>query len=284
MRTARLPTVSRCIPGAMSTGEGGGENEYSPGHTHPPRGPMCEEGVSTHPPDILNPPRLPPLTHTNIPSTLGHIGHTHPSPGRDLVPEISTPLWAHTSLWKHYLPPTSLAGGNQVYSVNFHFGTTTPMYLHYTISVKKWKYFSLHRSFLHISVTAIGSKLASLTIFVSFSVMTIFSGTQKLHALNLFVKNICCITSKTAPHLLILVLNYLLLSPVIKFTWRHLNWNSTAKFERTRHCKCRRHNSPSKSQRLSCYMWLKNPWWTTAISFWLHFWTYSDSHQIYLCV
>ena len=241
MRTARLPTVSRCIPGAMSTGKGGGEDEYSP-------------------------------------------GHTHPSPGRDLVPEISTPLWAHTSLWKHYLLPTSLAGGNQVYSVNFHFGTTTPMYLHYTIKVKKWKYFSLHRSFLHRSVTAIGSKLASLTIFVSFSVMTIFSGTQKLHALNLFVKNICCITSKTAPHLLILVLNYLLLSPVIKFTWRHLNWNFTAKFERTRHCKCRIHNSPSKSQRLSCYMWLKNPWWTTAISFWLHFWTHSDSHQIYLCV
>ena len=213
-------------------------DEYPPGHTHPPRGPMCEEGVSTHPPDILNPSHK----HTQHPWTYPPTPWKGPSTGD------THSLWADTCLWKHYLSPTSLAGGNQVYLVNFHFGTTTSMYLHYTIKVKKWKYFSLHRCFLHRSVTAIGSKLAPLTIFVSFSVMTIFSGTQKLHVLNLFLKNICCIMAKTAPHLLILVLNYLLLSPVIKFTWRHLNWNFTAKFEKTRHCKCRIHNSLPKAK------------------------------------
>ena len=39
---------------------------------------------------------------------------THP--GRNLGQGIHTPLWTDTHLWKHYLLPTSLAGGNNKFS------------------------------------------------------------------------------------------------------------------------------------------------------------------------
>ena len=115
MHTTHLPTVSYCIPDTMS--KGAGYLTPPPRHTHPTR--------HTHP--WINP--FP--------------GHTHPPQARHLVPEIPMP-WERTwyqryqppertwnqrypppvdrmtdrYLWKHHLPPTSLAGGKYTLIIN----------------------------------------------------------------------------------------------------------------------------------------------------------------------
>ena len=59
-----------------------------------------------------------------LPCTYPPSSHTHPTPTpkrpvtrhtntqKGPGTSYTTPLWSDTRLWKHYLPPTSLAGGN----------------------------------------------------------------------------------------------------------------------------------------------------------------------------
>ena len=107
MRTARLSTISRWIPGPVF--RIGGERVPNPWIY--PWGPMCGDGVSTNARHtyslrshvwgwVLIPWTYPPLL--DIPTT-----------ARDLVPDIPPPLWTDTHPWKHHLPPTLLVGGNK---------------------------------------------------------------------------------------------------------------------------------------------------------------------------
>ena len=78
MRTARLPTVSRCIPyqggGQVSTYPPGHPNPRPPGHPNPRpriyRSMGLQEGLGTHPPGHPNPsPTLDILTPWKGPGT-----------------------------------------------------------------------------------------------------------------------------------------------------------------------------------------------------------------------
>ena len=96
MHTARLPTISCCIPFP-----GVRVGMHSPGHTHP-EVPCLEE--DRYPRHIHSPPegtwyeRYPPI------------------PRKDMGPEIPTPnpRGQPDTCEKHYLPATSFAGGKNL--------------------------------------------------------------------------------------------------------------------------------------------------------------------------
>ena len=89
MRTTHLLTISHGVPCPMYLGGGGWVP--TPGHAH-------SGGMSTH-------PWIPGYSQKG-PGTRDARPHI-----RDMGPEIP-PLWTDRHLWKHYLPVTSFAGGN----------------------------------------------------------------------------------------------------------------------------------------------------------------------------
>ena len=100
MRTAHLLTASHSIPGPMYGGGG---------------------GVNAHLPDIPTPWTYPPPL--DIPTPKGHGARDKwertwdqrypPSRKNGLKIPTPIPLSTDRHLWKHYLPASSLAGGNK---------------------------------------------------------------------------------------------------------------------------------------------------------------------------
>ena len=112
MRTARLPTVSCCIPGPMSRG---GVSTNPPrshvwgGYPRPPLdiptpSPPLDIPPGYNPPPPIYPPYWTyPPRHTHLLDV--PFPRTYPSPGRGLVPEIPTPS-PKTTRYQRYQPPT----------------------------------------------------------------------------------------------------------------------------------------------------------------------------------